>query len=358
MKVLLTADVHCGYRKWEPIWALKVMREYAKVEGIEHVVVMGDLFDDRQKLSIDILNDVIEFFEELENNYDQEWIAFIGNHDMFMKNSWDINSLKILNKYINVISDISKFDIDGRLFWCIPFMHYESAYMNVVSDVDKQASENDILLTHIGVKNASLNNCFLLKNWSIVDFENTKFEKVFAGHFHCHQSIGKLTYPGSPIPFRFDEGLVPHGFLVYDTESGQHEFIEIFEIAKDLGFDENRPPDYITIDDVDIDSVEADRECVRVNLTKHYSSLELDNLRDKLINKGAIRVSWHKFKEDKIDIDNETFLSPEFNKSILLSYFDEVTPDGLDRELISKLDDNICKLADEAMAEDDNIDVD
>ena len=77
-----------------------------------------------------------------------------------------------------------------------------------------------------------LNECFLLQNWNIVEFSNSKFDRIFTGHFHCHQKVGNnVWYPGSPIPFRFDEGASEHGFLIYDTNDRSVEFEKIADLA-------------------------------------------------------------------------------------------------------------------------------
>ena len=220
-KILITADVHFGLsgKLDDILWAMRTMREYAHNHKISTVCVLGDLFHDRESLNIEALSKSYQFFEEAHSKYNQNWIVFPGNHDMYLRNNWEINSLQTLERVAQVVEDIKLIKIDGRRFWIVPFVHYESVYMKILKAIEEKWKPGDVLLTHVGVNNATLNECYLLKHWSIVDFDQSKFDRVFTGHFHCHQNVGanqNVWYPGSPIPFRFDEGMVPHGFLVYN----------------------------------------------------------------------------------------------------------------------------------------------
>ncbi len=312
MKILITADVHYGIpgKTQHSNWAMKIIREYARTKSIDIIIVLGDLFHDRNSISVDALATVHDFFDTAINKYNQRWIVLPGNHDLYLKNSWDITSLKHLSNMIDVIGDVKKIIIGGRNFWTLPFIHYEAAYMDVVRSIDNKASSEDVLLTHIGINGAKLNECFLLKNWNIVKFDNTKFPKIFTGHFHCHQGIGKAWYPGSPIPFRFDEGLVDHGFIEYDIDDNTFEFIKIFDNSHLIA--EVVAPDYRTIVESQI-GFDYNNCHVRVCLDQDYTSNELSSMRNRLLESGALSVKWMKANRDAAD--NKTIINDHLNKS-------------------------------------------
>lgn len=301
MLVLITADIHNGVpgKLKDCIWSMDVMRQYANKHGIKTVFVCGDLFHDRVSLGIDTLNAVYDQLKQCVAD-GQEWICFPGNHDMYLKNSWECNSLHILKDVITIFESITKIERHGKPFWILPFVHYESKYMEMVKEVEEKADPDDVLLTHIGVNGATLNECFLLKNWNIVSFVESKFKKIFTGHFHCHQQVGEnCWYPGSPIPFRFDEGVVDHGFIVYNTETGEMEFVKIFDICQE--FSKYRPPDYLTIIDEDLVSyADAVRDNhIRIQMTKEYSTNELASIKNLLRDKkGALTVNWVRPKNE------------------------------------------------------------
>ena len=256
------ADVHLGYagRSRDILWALGVVRRYCQEHGIDTIVVLGDLFHDRQHLSIEILCGAYDFFRAAKVEYGQQWIAFPGNHDMFLKHSWDINSIRPLGEILTIIDDVKLLTIDDKRYWILPFVYSESAYMRILERIEKQASKEDVLLTHVGVNNAIQNVCFLLQRWSMVTFIQSKFDRVYAGHFHLQQQVStNLWYPGSIIPFKFDEGDHEHGFYVYDQDANEHEFVDVFAEGRRLEPAVFTPPQFHTFSAELLDSSDDQR---------------------------------------------------------------------------------------------------
>jgi DNA repair exonuclease SbcCD nuclease subunit len=344
MQIIITADIHNGVPKRtdDCIWAMSTIREYAAENNIHAILVLGDLFHDRFNLDVAVLSKVYDFFDETDRDYDQKWVCFPGNHDMFLKNSWEITSLRPLNRLLDIHEDIKLIKIGDQRFWILPFVHFESAYVSILSKIEAKYEEGDILLTHIGVNGATLNECFLLKNWDIVTFENSPFDRVYTGHFHCTQQVGKnVWYPGSPIPFRFDEGVVDHGFFVYDTEKRDHEFIKTFE----TGEPERRPPDFLTLTTEMLDQdVEGDN--IRIVLDREYSKNELNELRESMIEKGAKSVNWMKHKEKEIDL-KKVQSAGIASGDIFLAWLKHDKPKDLSEDLLIKINEQIAQEANE-----------
>jgi DNA repair exonuclease SbcCD nuclease subunit len=176
--------------------------------------------------------------------------------------------------------------------------------MRIMDRLSKKSQEGDILLTHIGTRGATLNTCFLLKDWSWVHFESSNFKKVYTGHFHSQQEINnRVYYPGSPIPFKFDEGDVSHGFYVYDLETETHEFVDIWETGTKYFPDETPPPQFCTITDEVLDKIPREmvhNALVRVALSRDCSSDEKKEIKQLLMGYGAKTVRWMNIAQ-KID---------------------------------------------------------
>lgn len=296
-KIIFAADFHYGVvgRLSDIDLASRIIRAYAQHNDIHMVVILGDLFHDRQSLDIEVLSTVCTFMEEAAA-MGQEWIVFPGNHDMFLRHSWDINSLIPLRKHLTVIDTVKLLQFDEQRFWVVPFITYEKSYMRVIKHIEQQCQEGDKLLTHIGVRGSILNTCFLLKDWSFVHFENTKFKRVYTGHFHTPQQTGdKVWYPGSPIPFKFDEGDVPHGFLVYDTETDSHEFVNIWDAGKTYFPDTVLPPQFMTVASSEVGELTADdvhNNLVRIALEREMSDDEKNGIKTHLVGLGARSIRW------------------------------------------------------------------
>jgi DNA repair exonuclease SbcCD nuclease subunit len=350
MEVLITADIHCGYSNKldDCLWALRTMRDYANQNGIEVIIVLGDLFHDRVNLNIKVISEVASFLDEAKFAYDQDWLIFPGNHDMFMRHSWGINSLKPIRRLMTLIDDVGLVKIGGRRFRIIPFIQHEQIYMRVLEHLEEKTEEGDILLTHIGVSKAKSNSCFLIQHWNMVNFEETKFDKVFAGHFHCNQQFDKVHIPGSPLPFRFDEGMVPHGFYRFDCDSGEATFVDI-EVGEDL-IGGTPPPDFITVNVSDLDSAAVENCNVRIILDSTKSRDELDRIRRELEGKGALRVAWMKMKEDDKEMPEEAVAALE-PLTLFEKFLEHDNPKGLNKQLLISLNRKVIEEAFEAASD-------
>jgi DNA repair exonuclease SbcCD nuclease subunit len=338
-KIIITADVHCGAKNKldDCIWALGTIREYAKEHGIETVIVLGDLFHDRVNLNIKVISKVADFLDDTKFKYGQEWAVFPGNHDMFMRHSWGVNSLRPIRRLITLIDDVALIKIDGHKFRIIPFIQREEIYMKVLEHINERASEDEILLTHVGITGAKYNTCFLMQHWGMVNFDDTKFKRVFAGHFHCNQKVDKVYIPGSPLPFRFDEGMVDHGFYELDLDADRVEFININRGESLIGGE--APPDYITIIDDQLADVDVTRKNVRVRLTETKSRDELDRIRNDLESRGAIKVTWMRVEEVETDMAGDgAVMEPS---TLLEKYYDHDKPSGLSKQLLLSLNKQV-----------------
>jgi DNA repair exonuclease SbcCD nuclease subunit len=171
--------------------------------------------------------------------------------------------------------------------------------MKVIRSIIKHEQfrpHQDCLFTHIGVRSATLNTCFLIKDWSTVTFDDTPFKRIYTGHFHSQQQVGdNLWYPGSPIPFKFDEGDVPHGFYVYDTQRDDHHFVDIWQAGEKFFPDEPAPPQFITIldDSIPEQTSQQVKNCiVRVALQREYTNHEKSQIKQKILALDAANVRW------------------------------------------------------------------
>lgn len=344
-KSIITADIHAGVpgKHQDVMWALNTMSAYAEANSITAIQVLGDLVHDRYTIDFQTLTDLHAFFKK-EKACGRTWIIFPGNHDMYMRHSWNVTSLMSFENTVTYIDTVKAVDIDDARWWVLPFIQLESAYMRVLDAVSQKASNDDYLMTHIGVNNAIKNICFLLTEWNIVHFHHTPFKRVYTGHFHCYQAIeNKVWYPGSPIPLKSDEGDCDHGFLVFDHETGEHEFINTWKAATKFEVstpDSGIPAQYWTIAVDDLDSVDQamiDHNIVRVAVEREYAESERHTIEKRLKGRGAKQVRWL-----NLNVENDVTIKPNKNEAIkgLFSRYlnsDDKGTYGLNTDLLLRL---------------------
>ncbi len=334
MKAIITADWHFGLpdKLVDQEWAFNGLLSYCENNGVTAIFIIGDLMDDRRYVTHDVSNKVVELFKKAKDR-GILIASFPGNHDMFWRFSWRDTAIGPYADHITYFDDIGYFIFGERKFWVIPFIEHEDIYQRVLMEVSSRASADDVLLTHIGVSAAVMNISFQLQNWSVVSFENTVFSKVFTGHFHCHQKVGlKTWYPGSPLAWRYDEGVVEHGFIVYDTASGDHEFINIY----DAGSKTYQPPEFVTI----VDQKDLTSELVTGNNVKIMLNVgdNEDEIRAKLTELGAKNISFTKVKEKEIDFSSVKSINSD---GMFESWLDFDKPKDFDTDTLLALNKEV-----------------
>jgi DNA repair exonuclease SbcCD nuclease subunit len=348
MRLCISADAHVGVngKLKDIMWAMSKIRQYNHERDIDTWFMLGDLMHDRESVGTSELYALTQFLDDTDIKYGQQMHVLVGNHDMYLKNSWEINSLRPLSRHIKVYDSVQSVSIDGRRIWILPFIYYENEYMARLAEIESNISKDDILFTHIGVRGAKFNACFLLQSWSTVDFAQSAFQRVLAGHFHCHQEVGRVTYPGSIIPYKFDEGDVDHGFLILDTDTLKCDFVSIWDGVKP---GEYRPPQYLTFDSDDLSDLSlVNGNVIRILTSKEYiTQNKLMEIRQSVIDAGAVDVRWMHIatKDDVQSIEmakmatskaselferymNADKSAKELNSSLLLKMNSEIVAEG------------------------------
>ncbi len=351
---IITTDQHAGVsgRLQDIIWGLRVVREYACRHNISTILSLGDLFHNRASLEIDALCAIYDFLLAARQQYDQRWIIIPGNHDMFLKHSWEVNSLKPISQVVTLIDTVKILKIDGHRFWVLPFVYMEAAYMRILKQIEERHEEGDVLLTHTGVLGAIKNTCFLLKDWGLVHFGDSKFDRVYTGHFHSTQQVGhNVWYPGSPIPFKADEGDCQHGFFVYDSDIREHMFIDIWEQGKLFFPDEVPPPNYLTVTEEALNDLAPDvvrNNIVRIAVTDERTPHECSKMQEILRAAGArdVRLMWLQTEDDApVALVSAGDCSQLFDDWLEA---DETGRKGLSLPILKKLNEEIVREGDEA----------
>lgn len=354
-KILITADIHQGVpgRLQDILWSLRVIRTYAQHHNIDTIVSLGDMFHDRHALEIDVLCAAHDFFLVSKRDYNQTWITFPGNHDMFLKHSWQINSLKVFQDTLYIIDTVKILKLNDVRFWILPFIHLESAYMRILHKIYEQYQDGDVLLTHIGTTGAIKNVCFLLKDWSIVSFHDAPFDQIYTGHFHTTQQVGRnVYYPGSPIPFKFDEGDSEHGFFVYDLDRRTHNFVNIWEVGAKYFPNETPPPNYLTIAEEMLNEITptiATNNILRIATAADYTPQRRHEIETHLKTSGAAAVRWMNVAADATYTAIRKHLTDHNQIDLFESWLevDKSNLSNLDVGLLRRLHTDVATEADE-----------
>jgi len=213
-KILMCNDVHHGRRNNERQhnqdcldyfdWVCSIVKSDPT---IDHIGFLGDWYESRNSINIETLEYSYKSAKKL-SSLGLPVIFVPGNHDLHLRTSRDVHSVRIFNELPNfkVIDQPELYD--DALF--LPFI-FPDEYEKVAK------IKTDVVFGHLEFKG------FMMTSYNtIVDhgpdsklFKDAK--KVFTGHFHKRQAKDNIVYNCNTFPMDWgDVGDKERGCAVYD----------------------------------------------------------------------------------------------------------------------------------------------
>jgi DNA repair exonuclease SbcCD nuclease subunit len=234
-KILLIGDCHLGmsypnnYLKW-----MDVSKNYfegfliplieKKLDENDIIIQLGDLFDNRSLIPIDVLNYAKDILLRISKICPIH--ILVGNHDMFHKSSGEINSINLFDFIHNiyVYNKPSKIDWNGKSILMMPYIEKKKEQIEIL----KKYSGTDYLFCHSDLNGAKMHLTSVAhKNNDKIDVEEfSGYKNVYSGHLHIVQSTKNFTFVGNIFEMDRNDLGNQKGIYILDTITGSHEFIE------------------------------------------------------------------------------------------------------------------------------------
>ena len=231
------------------------------------IVVAGDLFENKISVSNEANIAASWFLTHLSDICDV--IVVCGNHDYLANNKNRVDSITPIvsiakNERVRYIDSELMFEsgyiVDDNIVWCL-YSTFDDFNTPDVTELEIDYPDNDFVkvgLIHGDINGAvSDTNRVTDKGLDPNTFSDMDF--VIAGHIHKHQEIKKngvkIVYCSSLIQQNNGESIHGHGYVVWDTETCDYEFMEL----------ENEKYGFFKFRINDISDIEEDKE-VLVNL--------------------------------------------------------------------------------------------
>lgn len=233
-KIFLIGDSHIGlgYPNKTDKW-FKVHQEYfskflipllkKKVKPGDIIIHLGDLFDNRNVIPINLLNYGMDVVEGISNIAPLHII--VGNHDCWSKSSDEINTIRPFKwiPNVHIYDKTSQIELDGFKLCLMPYIEKRIEQINLIN----QNKDCDYLFCH-----SDLNGCRMHltsvshRNNDKIDVDDFKtFKRVFSGHIHIRQVNTNFEFIGSNFQMDRNDYGDQKGITVLDLESGETEFI-------------------------------------------------------------------------------------------------------------------------------------
>ena len=321
MKVAIITDQHFGARNSSKFFHDyfkkfydNVFFPYLKENKITTIINMGDTFDNRRNIDISSLEWAkVNYFNPLKE-MGITIHTLIGNHDIYYKNTNDVNSVNLLLKeYDNVIIYPETQEIKlGRLkILFVPWINQENEKISI--DAIKK-SKAKIAMGHLELNGFQATRGHTMEDGMDINHFN-KFEKVYSGHYHTRSTDGKIYYLGNPYEMFWNDVKDDRGFHIFDTETLEHTPVNNpYRLFYNVYYDDTNHKLF--------NATEYKDKIVKVIVKKKTNQKQFEKFIDKL---SAIGVQELKIVENFNIQGNDDFEVEETENtiSILNRYIDE-----------------------------------
>jgi len=335
MKIAILNDTHCGIRNSSEIFLNNAEEFYNNVffpecekHGIKQIVHLGDYYDHRKFVNFKALNHNRRVFLDQLRKRGMSMDIILGNHDVYYKNTNELNSLKeCLGHYMNevhIITEPTVMQYDSLKMGLVPWIcqdNYELC-MNFIRDC-----KADWIGSHLELNGFEVMRGLTNKHGMDPKLFS-RFEMVLSGHYHCSSKKDNIRYLGSQMEFFWSDAHDPKYFHILDTETREMTKIRnphtLFE--KILYNDEEM--DY---NNYNKDLTNKFVKVVVVNKTDPFIfDRFIDNIQNQKIYELKIAENFNEFIGANVEDENMSF---EDTAEIVDTYIDAVETD-LDKNKI------------------------
>ena len=228
MKVAIFTDSHAGVRgdavsfaDYQDRFYKDTFFPYLREHNITTIFHGGDFFDRRQFVTLKTMDRLRQTFCKELNSGDFHMHLLVGNHDVLYRNTNAINSPDVIfHNYPNVTIYTEPTVVEGVLL--VPWINKEN-YASTISTLESTPAK--YVLGHFELAGFEMHRGQVSDSGMSADIFH-RFELVMSGHFHTRSSKGNVTYLGSPFEMTWSDFNDPRGFHIFDTETGELEFIQ------------------------------------------------------------------------------------------------------------------------------------
>ena len=302
---------------------MKVYREvffpYLEEHGIDTIIQLGDLFDRRKYINFLSLAESRRYFFDECQKRNIQLHALIGNHDIFWRNSLEINSPDLLLRDYDNITLWTKhgtLELDGAVFDMIPWMCSENE-KEIREFVSKSTSPYCVghfelvgyymqrgQVSHEGYEDAFLK----------------EYDQVYSGHYHSRSASvdGKIAYLGTPYELFWSDYKDQKGFGVFDTQSKAFKFItNPHRMFYKLTYDDTK--------EINQDFTNLQNKYIKIVVAQKTNPQQFDTFMDDIYKMNPIDVTIVEDVNEMVNNEEDVVDQAQDTLTILSNYIDQQT---------------------------------
>lgn len=323
MKIAILGDTHFGMRgdsiafhNHYRDFYLNTFFPYLVDHGIRTIFQLGDLFDRRKYISFQSLALCRRYFFDQLVKHDIHCHTLLGNHDIFFKNTLEVNSPDLLLR--DYKDHVILYDTPSNWMGIdvIPWICKDNE-LEILDFIKR--SENQVCFGHFELAGFEMDRGNICHEGMDANILN-KYDLVLSGHFHHKSRNGSIVYVGTPGEMTWADYDDERGFHIYDTETRELEFINNPE---KMFYKIKYNDDELYYNDlVNLDYSIYESKYVKIVVDKRNNTFLFDTLLDCLSKANPLEVSVvEDFSEitENVDVDID---QAEDTMTILNKYVD------------------------------------
>ena len=307
----------------------EVFFPYLIENDIKHILHLGDYYDNRKTINFKALQHNRKIFLEPMRELGITMDIIPGNHDVYYKNTNELNALKELQgHYMNEVNLVMKptvVDYDGMAIALVPWINTQNEKESLEFLANCKA---DIVGAHLELQGFEMSKGMpCMEGMDRKHFD--RFDMVMTGHFHAKSTQNNIHYLGSQMEFFWNDCNDPKHFHILDTETRElTPVVNPITIYEKIYYDHENMRKFK-------DLKYLDNKFVKVIVTNKGDPYEferfIDRVQSQKIHELKIAEDFKEFTGENVS-DN---VSVDDTETLVYDYVDSVNTD-LDKGRIKK----------------------
>ena len=353
-KIAVICDTHFGARKNSDRFAKYFDKFFEEVfftaideQGIKHVLHLGDLVDRRTEVNFKVARQVRNTFLEPLRERGIETHIIAGNHDVFFKNTNDINALDDVFKKFNIpgihyyTNLPHELEIGGTQMMLVPWLTTDNTEQAVEI---LENTKSQIVWGHFEFAGFEIDRGHVCETGMDASMFR-KFDTVYSGHFHHPSKQHNVRYLGAPYEITWADYDGNRGFHVFDTAT--REISKVYNPNR-MFVKLNYNDTDLTVEDLDSLPLNKCRGAyVKVIVEEKLHPYTYDLFIDKLNSYGPVDVKVVEAHQHMDQLDESELIDEAEDTSVILRNY--VQSLGLRDEISKMVDEELSQLYTQAM---------